>query len=103
MDDERLIRAREIIAEADREMARCFVRRMEAVRAVALYKQEKGLPVLDAAQEEVVTARGLACVEPEELREPYRQFIRGVKEISRGYQRRLMEGGPDERSGEAGQ
>ena len=50
MQDDRLAKARAEISEADREMATLFVRRMEAVRAVAEYKREKGLPVLDPAR-----------------------------------------------------
>ena len=91
MDDERLLKAREIIAEADREMARCFVRRMEAAREIAAYKRAHGLPIQDAAQEQVVIARGLACVESEDLRDSYVQFIRGVIEVCKQYQRRLLE------------
>ena len=52
MEEGKLTEARAAIGEADREMARLFVRRMEAVREIAAYKRERGLPILDAAQEE---------------------------------------------------
>ena len=45
--------ARKIINEVDRAMAELFVKRMEAVETVAAYKKERGLPVLDAAREEM--------------------------------------------------
>ena len=93
MGEERLRKARETIAEADREMAQCFVKRMEAAREIAAYKQERGLPVLDAAQEQIVIDRGLACIESDELRDFYLPFIRNVIEVSKLYQHRLLEGG----------
>ena len=40
--------ARRTIDEVDAEMARLFCERMRAVEAVAAYKKERGLPVLDA-------------------------------------------------------
>ena len=38
---------RKEITEVDNKMAELFVRRMELVHDVALYKMENGLPVLD--------------------------------------------------------
>ena len=96
MDDERLAEAREVIAAADREMARLFAVRMEAVRQIALYKREKGLPVYDAAQERRVIDRGLACVEEDGLRGPYEEFIRGVMEVSKRYQEKLLMCAPED-------
>ena len=49
--------ARKEISEIDREIASLFVRRMKAVKAVAEYKKERGLPIFDAVQEERVIAR----------------------------------------------
>jgi chorismate mutase len=57
MENDLLNEAREIINEVDREMALLFRRRMEAVKMVAEYKIERGLPVLDAKREEAVIAR----------------------------------------------
>ena len=96
MNDERLEKAREAIAEADREMARLFAVRMEAVRQIAIYKREKGLPVYDPAQERRVIERGLACVEEESLRGPYEEFIRGVMDVSIRYQEKLLKDVPEE-------
>ena len=90
MNDERLWKARETIAEADREMARLFEKRMDAVREIAAYKRENGLPVLDRTQEEAVIARGLAQIESDDLRDLYVKYIRSVMEISKEYQRSLM-------------
>ena len=50
---------REKITDIDNEMADLFSRRMELVKQVAVYKQHKGLPVLDAKREEQVLALSL--------------------------------------------
>ena len=87
-----LEQAREIINEVDSEMARLFVRRMEAAAMVAEYKKEHGLPVLDSVREEQVLRRGSARVEDDELRAYYVNFIRNNMELSRAYQHKLLEG-----------
>ncbi len=89
---DQLEQARRIISSTDAEMARLFVRRMEAVREVAAYKKEHGLPVLDSAREEEVLRRGSARVEDDELRAYYVNFIRNNMELSRAYQHKLLEG-----------
>ena len=91
MNEDRLWAARNAIGEVDRDMAALFVKRMEAVRQIAAYKREQGLPILDAARERDVIRRNLAYIEDEALRDLYAQFIRGVMDISKQYQRRLME------------
>ncbi len=87
-----LDRAREIINEVDREMAELFCRRMEAVKSVAKYKQERGLPVLDTAREAAVIERNSQLVESDELRPYYVNFIKSNMEISRALQHRILEG-----------
>ena len=96
MDEDRLQAARKVISEVDRDMARLFMKRMEAVRDIAAYKREKGLPILDAAQERVVIERNLSYIDNDELRELYIQFLRQVMEVSKAYQRRLMTKEADE-------
>ena len=92
MDDERLRLAREVIGDVDREMASLFERRMDAARDIAAYKRERGLPVLDAAQERAVIGRNLACIDRDELRGLYARFLTQLMDISKTYQRRLMDG-----------
>ncbi len=87
-----LEQARGIINEVDSEMAKLFVRRMEAAAMVAEYKKAHGLPVLDAIREEQVIRRGSARVEDDELRAYYVNFIRNNMELSRAYQHKLLEG-----------
>ena len=92
MDEDRLRQAREQIGETDREMARLFLKRMDAARDIAAYKRERGLPILDAAQERVVIERNLAYIDDDELRGLYVHFLKNMMDISKTYQRRLTEG-----------
>ena len=84
--------ARKAINEADKEMARLFSDRMNAVRDVAAYKAEHGLPIFDAEREAEVVARGAAIIEDEEIREYYVNFLKYTMELSKQYQHRLMSG-----------
>jgi chorismate mutase/prephenate dehydratase len=73
-------------------MAELFCRRMEAAKMVAKYKQEHGLPVLDASREEEVVSKNAEMVENGELRSYYVTFIRDVMKVSRAYQSQIIEG-----------
>ena len=84
--------AREIINDVDSKMADLFVRRMRAAEMVAQYKTAHGMPILDAAREEIVIRNGSARVEDETLREYYTDFMRDTMAVSRRYQQRLMHG-----------
>ena len=54
--------ARQVINECDAQMVALFEKRMGAVREVALYKMEQGLPVFDSAREQEVIARNVALL-----------------------------------------
>ena len=84
--------ARRIIGETDREIAALFVKRMEAVRRVAAYKKERGLPVYDPLREEALIRANRSLVEDPELQEYYVTFQRDVMKTSRAYQERLIRG-----------
>ncbi len=87
-----LQQAREEIRRADREMAALFERRMAAVRAVAAYKNEHGLPIEDKAQEARVIARGCEQLKDEALRPYYVRFLQDTMELSKQLQRQLISG-----------
>lgn len=90
--DRRLEEARKIINEVDAEMAGLFLRRMEAAKLVAAYKKDHGMPILDAKREEEVILRNGERIEDPVLRGHYTNFLRGTMQVSRAYQRQLMEG-----------
>lgn len=89
---DKLEKARIEINEADKGIAELFCKRMNAVRAVAEYKKERGLPILDAAREEAVVVKNSAFVEDEELRSYYVNFIKYTMELSRNFQHKLING-----------
>lgn len=89
---DKLIKAREIISEVDKEIAVLFEKRMEAVRLVAEYKKERGLPVFDSSREDQVVRNNLENVQDEEIKEFYVPFIKNTMEISKRLQHRILEG-----------
>ena len=87
-----LSQAREIINAVDEEMAKLFVRRMQAAQMVAEYKKENGMPILDPVREEQVVQKNANRIADEEMRSYYIPFIRRNMEISRSYQEKLLTG-----------
>ncbi len=89
---DKLLKAREIINETDKQIAALFEKRMEAVKMVAEYKKERGLPVFDASREDTVVRNNLDNIEDEEIKEFYVPFIRSTMDISKRFQHRILEG-----------
>ena len=91
---DKLSLARKTIDEVDKKMAELFLERMEAVRLVAEYKKEKGLPIFDPEREEQVIKKNSAYLDgaDTEIRESYVKFLRETMAVSRHYQSRLTEG-----------
>ena len=87
-----LQKARQTISEVDAEIAKLFCRRMEAAEAVAAYKKERGLPILDERREEELVAKNSALVEHPVWREYYVNYLRYTMKLSRDYQQRLNQG-----------
>ena len=84
--------SRDVIRQVDEEMARLFVRRMDAVRAVAAYKKERGLPIEDKEQEARVIEGRSALVEDPALRSFYINFLQDTMDVSKRWQHYLMKG-----------
>ena len=80
---------REKIDAVDEKFIALFAERMELSRAIAEYKKENGLPVLDASREkeklDMVVEQS-----PAELREYTRRLYALLFELSRDYQRELI-------------
>lgn len=91
-NDQALLQARARIDEIDREMARLFSERMDAVRQVATYKKQHGLPILDASREAQLIERNAAWIEDEALRAYYINYMKYNMELSRRYQHVLLQG-----------
>lgn len=84
--------ARKIINECDEQLARIFERRMRAVAQIAQYKKERGLPVTDPAREAEVLARGGELIADKTLRGFFVNLLRDNMEVSKNYQRLLLNG-----------
>lgn len=89
---DKLNEAREIISQTDKEIAALFEKRMKAVEMVAEHKKENGLSVLDTAREEYLLKKNSAFIEDETIREYYINFQRSTMDISKRYQRRILDG-----------
>lgn len=84
--------ARNAINEIDKKMAELFKQRMLAVRDIAAYKKERGIAIFDAEREKTVIARNVGIYQDNETRMFYSSFLQDVMNVSKRYQRRLMEG-----------
>ncbi|MGN0468194.1 MAG: bifunctional chorismate mutase/prephenate dehydratase [Acutalibacteraceae bacterium] len=89
---DKLQTAREIIAQTDKEIAELFEKRMQAIRLVAEHKKENGLPVFDSAREDYLINKNSSYVEDEEIREYYINFQKSTMDISKRFQRKILEG-----------
>ena len=87
-----LEKARGVISGIDAELAKLFDARMTQVEAIARYKMEMGLPILDAAQESRTLEKNVAFVGNPTVREYYVRFQQSVMDYSKAYQERIMQG-----------
>lgn len=87
-----LEKAREIISAVDKEMVTLFEKRMKAAELVACYKKEHGLQIFDGAREAALLERNAGLVENDNYRSYYVSFLQHTIDLSKAYQRRLMEG-----------
>ncbi len=97
-----LEQARKVIDEVDKQMALLFEKRMSAAKQVAAYKKKNGLLVEDIEREKALVQKMLANIENEELKTYYIGFINNTMELSKAYQRRLLDGMKVAFSGVAG-
>ena len=80
---------RKQIDEIDDQMVELFARRMAVASEIARYKQEKGLPVLDAGRERA-KLNDVCAKAPAELRDYTSVLYSSLFELSRSYQSQLM-------------
>ena len=78
------------IDEIDHQIVHHFERRMAVTRAVGEYKQEIGMPVLDAARERDVIAKKLNMLTNKELQADVVLLYETIMGISRRQQRNLV-------------
>lgn len=86
-----LEQARKEIDSADKEMASLFEKRMKAVGAIISYKVNNNLQIYDADREEQVMRQNCKFIGDETLVEYYREFLFTMMDISKKYQRRILD------------
>lgn len=84
--------ARETINKVDKEMARLFEERMNAVKVVAKYKQENGLPIDDFGRENEIIRLNSEQIKNEEYKSYYVNFLKNNIKLSKDLQHKLLEG-----------
>ena len=97
-EDNALSEARKVIDESDRAIAQLFEKRMEAVRKIAAFKMEHGFPIFDPKREVDVIERNSSLVNPA-IRPYYTRFLESTMEVSRQYQRHLMQDAQEDPNG----
>ena len=86
-----LEKARNVINEADAQIAESFEKRMHAAEDVIAYKMENGLPIFDEAREKEVIERNLAKITDEKLKPYYEDMLIQLMRISKKYQKAILE------------
>lgn len=85
-----LTECRNIINEIDDEMKQLFLKRMEVVSKVALYKKENNMPIFDSQREASMKER--LSQDTGELKEYYLSFLESMLVESKKYQEALLYG-----------
>ena len=84
--------ARLKINEIDRKMAELFESRMQAAKAIAEYKKERGLQIYDAKREQALIEKNSAYINDYDIRSYYVKFLNDVLAVSKQYQEHVISG-----------
>ena len=90
MEEKMFLDARERIQGIDAEMARLFCLRMQAVKDIAAYKKQQGMPVFDGQRERELIERNTALIEDAPLQPYYLRFLQNTMQLSREYQHAIL-------------
>lgn len=75
----------------DRKIATLFEERMLLVEEVINYKIENNMEILDSGREKEVISKNLENIKNEKYQEYYIEFIKNMMDISKKYQREILE------------
>ena len=87
---DQLDQARAEINAVDKELAKLFERRMQAVKDVAAYKIDHQLPILDVSREQAVIRKNLEYLQDDELKPYFQQVLERMMQVSRDFQKHKM-------------
>ena len=85
-----LDKRRETINEIDLKMAHLFKERMKEVKAIAQYKKKEGLSITDKEREEALIKKNSSYISDDEIKELYVDFIKKEIELSKEYQKTII-------------
>ncbi len=85
-----LEKARTRIDEIDKEMAKLYEERMDAVKDVITYKIQNDLPVYDGSREERILLKNSKYIQNPEYEPYYIDFMKSVMDNSKDFQRSLQ-------------
>lgn len=92
MNNDRIADALSVIESSDRELAAVFERRLEAVKTVAEYRREHGIPVPSEPDGGERAQELSMLIGDAEKRPYYMSFLQGTLAASEKYHRRIMQG-----------
>jgi chorismate mutase/prephenate dehydratase len=82
--------SREKIDQIDKQMAQLFEKRMKVVEDIILYKTQNNLPVLDNNRENLIVQKNIQYIQDKKYLDSYINFITGLMDISKKYQRNFL-------------
>ena len=83
-------KARLEIDSVDKEIARLYEKRLDAVKEVLEYKKANDLPILDAGREDAIIEKNQKYIQNKEYVDSYIDFMKKVMSNSRDFQQTLL-------------
>lgn len=86
----KLEEARAKIEEIDRDMAKLFEARMQAVVQVAEYKKENNIPIFDPVREKALIEKNIQYIQTDDLKRYYTEYFETQLKVSKDYQKTIL-------------
>lgn len=83
-------KARLEIDSVDKEIARLYEKRLDAVKEVLEYKKKNDLPILDSGREDAIIEKNQKYIQNKEYVDSYIDFMKKVMKNSRDFQQTLL-------------
>lgn len=83
-------KARLEIDSVDKEIARLYEKRLDAIKEVLEYKKANALPILDAGREDAIIEKNQKYIQNKEYIDSYIDFMKKVMSNSRDFQQTLL-------------
>ncbi len=88
---EYLDKFRNEIDTIDKNLVELFEKRMEIVAELAKVKEEKNIPILNSQREEQVLEKNINHLKNKELEKYLRIFLINLMDLSKDYQKEMMD------------